>query len=183
MITPVAVVIVLKSSPLNLTRTVSASPSFSYVVSPLIAITTVAVVDYERIIVESRLGKDYIKNAKKNIEKKQELLAKLEDQVRNMRDKFNEQKLVLDEKARDKKAEELSYKMKELQRKSEDFQAEVKIAEGKFQRDILSVLMKEVKSVADQLGLDLVLSKSAPGLMFVSSELDITSKVLDRMNR
>ena len=100
-----------------------------------------------------------------------------------MRDKFNEQKLVLDEKVRDQKAEELSYKMKELQRKSEDFQAEVKIAEGKLQRDILSVLMKEVKSVADQLGLDLVLSKSAPGLMFVSSELDITSKVLDRMNR
>ena len=42
-----------------------------------------------------------------------------------MRDKFNEQKLVLDEKVRDQKAEELSYKMKELQRKSEDFQAEV----------------------------------------------------------
>ena len=143
----------------------------------------VAVVDFQRVLTESRLGKDYIENAKKNIEKKQELLAKLEDQVRNMRDKFNEQKLVLDEKARDQKAEELSYKMKELQRKSEDFQAEVKIAEGKFQRDILSVLMKEVKSVADQLGLDLVLSKSAPGLMFVSSELDITSKVLDRMNR
>ena len=143
----------------------------------------VAVVDFQRVLTESRLGKDYIKNAKKNIEKKQELLAKLEDQVRNMRDKFNEQKLVLDEKVRDQKAEELSYKMKELQRKSEDFQAEVKIAEGKFQRDILSVLMKEVKSVADQLGLDLVLSKSAPGLMFVSSELDITSKVLDRMNR
>ena len=143
----------------------------------------VAVVDFQRVLTESRLGKDYIKNAKKNIEKKQELLAKLEDQVRNMRDKFNEQKLVLDAKVRDQKAEELSYKMKELQRKSEDFQAEVKIAEGKFQRDILSVLMKEVKSVADQLGLDLVLSKSAPGLMFVSSELDITSKVLDRMNR
>ena len=77
----------------------------------------VAVVDFQRVLTESRLGKDYIKNAKKNIEKKQELLAKLEDQVRNMRDKFNEQKLVLDEKARDQKAEELSYKMKELQRK------------------------------------------------------------------
>ena len=56
----------------------------------------VAVVDFQRVLTESRLGKDYIKNAKKNIEKKQELLAKLEDQVRNMRDKFNEQKLVLD---------------------------------------------------------------------------------------
>jgi Skp family chaperone for outer membrane proteins len=100
-----------------------------------------------------------------------------------MRDKFNEQKLVLDEKVRDQKAEELSYKMKELQRKSEDFQAEVKIADGKFQRDILSVLMKEVKSVAEQLGYDIVISKASPGLMYVSESMDITSKVLDRMNR
>ena len=143
----------------------------------------IAVVDFQRVLMESSLGKDYIKGAKKNIEKKQALLAKLEDQVRAMRDKFNEQKLVLDEKVRDQKAEELSYKMKELQRKSEDFQAEVKIADGKFQRDILSVLMKEVKSVAEQLGYDIVISKASPGLMYVSESMDITSKVLDRMNR
>jgi len=143
----------------------------------------IAVVDFQRVLTESKLGKDYIKNAKKNIEKKQAVLAKLEDKVRAMRDKFNEQKLVLDEKVRDQKAEELAYKMKELQRKSEDFQAEVKIADGKFQRDILSVLMKEVKLVAEQLGYDLVLSKASPGLMYVSSSMDITSKVLDRMNR
>ena len=143
----------------------------------------IAVVDFQRVLTESKLGKDYIKKAKKNIEKKQAVLAKLEDKVRAMRDKFNEQKLVLDEKVRDQKAEELAYKMKELQRKSEDFQAEVKIADGKFQRDILSVLMKEVKLVAEQLGYDLVLSKASPGLMYVSSSMDITSKVLDRMNR
>lgn len=143
----------------------------------------IAVVDFQRVLTESKLGKDYIKNAKKNIEKKQEVLAKLEDKVRSMRDKFNEQKLVLDEKVRDQKAEELAYKVKELQRKSEDFQAEVKIADGKFQRDILTVLMKEVKAVAEQLGYDLVLSKASPGLMYVSSSMDITSKVLDRMNR
>ncbi|NSW88362.1 OmpH family outer membrane protein [bacterium] len=143
----------------------------------------IAIVDFQRVLTESKIGKDYIKNAKKNIEKKQAALAKLEDKVRAMRDKFNEQKLVLDEKVRDQKAEELAYKIKELQRKTEDFQAEVKIADGKFQRDILSVLMKEVKSVAEQLGYDLVLSKASPGLMYVSTSMDITSKVLDRMNR
>jgi outer membrane protein len=143
----------------------------------------VAVVDFSRILVESGKGKDYVKSAKKSIEKKQALLSKLEDQVRTMRDNFNEQKLVLDESARDQRAEELTYKVKELQRKSEDFQAEVKIAESKFQRDILSVVMKEVKTVAQQLGFDLVLSKSSPGLMYVDTSLDITSKILDRMNR
>lgn len=143
----------------------------------------IAVVDFQRVLTESRIGKDYIKNAKKNFEKKQELIVKLEDQVRKMRDKFNEQKLVLDEKVRDQKAEELNYKMKELKRKTEDFQAELKVAEGKFQRDIISVMNKEVKSVAVQLGLDLVLAKAAPSLMFINTELDITSKVLDRMNR
>ena len=45
MIYPTAFVIALKLSPLNLTSTVSAVPLFSYVVSPLIAILTVAVFD------------------------------------------------------------------------------------------------------------------------------------------
>ena len=34
-----------------------------------------------------------------------------------MRDKFEEKRLVLDEKARDEMGEELAYKIKELQRK------------------------------------------------------------------
>ena len=44
-------------------------------------------------------------------------------------------------------------------------------------------LMKEVKVVAEQLGYDLVFSKTSPGLMFFNPNLDITDKVLQRMNR
>ena len=43
MIEPVAVVTAVRLSPLNLTSTVSATPLFSYVVSPLMVISTVAV--------------------------------------------------------------------------------------------------------------------------------------------
>ena len=73
--------------------------------------------------------------------------------------------------------------MTELKRKREDFEAEMKIADARFQRDILRVTMKEVQIVAEQLGYDIVLSASAPGLMFMSSKLDITDKVLERMRR
>ena len=44
-------------------------------------------------------------------------------------------------------------------------------------------IMKEVKIVAEQLGYDLVFSKTSPGLMFFNPNLDITDKVLQRMNR
>ena len=69
----------------------------------------------------------------------------MEDQVRSMRDKYDEQKLVLDEKARDEKGEDLAYKITELRRKREDFESEIKIQDSKFQRDIMRNAMSSVK--------------------------------------
>ena len=141
----------------------------------------VATVDFERVMRESKMGRQYLTSAKANIEKKQALLSKLRDQFNSKRDSYNEQKLIMDEKSREE--EELAYKAAELRRKSEDFETEVKIADSRFQRDIMRSLMKEVKIVAEQLGYDLVLSKTSPGLMFFNPNLDITDKVLERMNR
>ena len=143
----------------------------------------VATVDFERIMRESKMGRQYLTSAKSNIEKKQALLSKLRDQFNSKRDAYNEQKLVMDEKSRDTQEEELAYKAAELSRKSEDFETEVKIADSRFQRDIMRSLMKEVKIVAEQLGYDLVISNTSPGLMFFNPNLDITDKVLQRMNR
>ena len=99
-----------------------------------------------------------------------------------MRDKFEEQKLVLDEKARDEKGEDLAYKITELRRKREDFEADVKIEDSKFQRDIMRNAMKAVKVVSEQLGFDIVISSQSPGLMYLNPSLDITDKVLEQMN-
>jgi Skp family chaperone for outer membrane proteins len=143
---------------------------------------SVGFVNFQQVIAESNLGKDYMKNAKKSVEKKQKLLQKLEDQVRKMKESFEKQRLVLDDKVREQKAEELAYKIKELQRKSEDFQAELKIADARFQKEILSKVMKEVKIVAEQLGYSIVLSNSTPGLMFFEERLDITDRILERIN-
>ena len=143
----------------------------------------VATVDFERVMRESKMGRQYLTSAKANIEKKQAQLSKLRHQFNSKRDSYNEQKLIMDEKSRDAQEEELAYKAAELRRKSEDFETEVKIADSRFQRDIMRSLMKEVKIVAEQLGYDLVLSKTSPGLMFFNPNLDITDKVLERMNR
>ena len=103
----------------------------------------VAVVNFQRLVVESNIGKKYLKSAKSNIEKKQKILSKLEDQVRSMRDKYDEQKLVLDEKARDEKGEDLAYKITELRRKREDFESEIKIQE-KYSKRIVSKIFSKI---------------------------------------
>ncbi|MDA9753950.1 MAG: OmpH family outer membrane protein [Thermodesulfobacteriota bacterium] len=142
----------------------------------------VAVVNFQKLVIESNIGKKYLKSARANVENKQKILSKLEDQVRSMRDKYDEQKLVLDEKARDEKGEDLAYKITELRRKREDFEADIKIQDSKFQRDIMRAAMKSVKVVSEQLGYDFVISAQAPGLMYLNPSLDITDKVLEQMN-
>ena len=137
----------------------------------------VAVVNFQKLVVESNIGKKYLKSARSNVENKQKILSKLEDQVRSMRDKYDEQKLVLDEKG-----EDLDYKITELRRKREDFEADIKIQDSKFQRDIMRAAMKSVKVVSEQLGYDFVISAQAPGLMYLNPSLDITDKVLEQMN-
>ena len=42
--------------------------------------------------------------------------------------------------------------------------------------------MKEVKTVSQQLGYDMVFSNQAPGLMYLSPKLDITDQVLEQLN-
>ena len=143
----------------------------------------IATVNFQRILRESNLGKSYIKKARSNIEKKQALLNKLSEQFNSKRNTYNEQKLVWEERKRDEKEEELAYQAQHLKRKREDFELEVKIADSRFQRDVLRLLGTEVKVVAEQLGYDLVFSNEAPGLMFLNTQLDITDKVLDRMNK
>ena len=143
----------------------------------------IATVNFQRILRESNLGKSYIKKARSNIEKKQALLNKLSEQFNSKRNTYNEQKLVCEERKRDEKEEELAYQAQDLKRKREDFELEVKIADSRFQRDVLRLLGTEVKVVAEQLGYDLVFSNEAPGLMFLNTQLDITDKVLDRMNK
>ena len=144
---------------------------------------SIATVNFQRILRESNLGKSYIKKARSNIEKKQALLNKLSEQFNSKRNTYNEQKLVWEERKRDEKEEELAYKAQDLKRKREEFELEVKIADSRFQRDVLRLLGTEVKVVAEQLGYDLVFSNEAPGLMFLNTQLDITDKVLDRMNK
>ena len=143
----------------------------------------IATVNFQRILRESNLGKSYIKKDRSNIEKKQALLNKLSEQFNSKRNTYNEQKLVWEERKRDEKEEELAYQAQDLKRKREDFELEVKIADSRFQRDVLRLLGTEVKVVAEQLGYDLVFSNEAPGLMFLNTQLDITDKVLDRMNK
>ena len=111
------------------------------------------------------------------------MLNKLSEQFNSKRNTYNEQKLVWEERKRDEKEEELAYQAQDLKRKREDFELEVKIADSRFQRDVLRLLGTEVKVVAEQLGYDLVFSNEAPGLMFLNTQLDITDKVLDRMNK
>ena len=43
----------------------------------------VAIVNFQRLVVESDLGKQYLKTAKSSIEKKQKILSKLEEVLRN----------------------------------------------------------------------------------------------------
>ena len=143
----------------------------------------IATVNFQRILRESNLGKSYIKKARSNIEKKQALLNKLSEQFNSKRNTYNEQKLVWEERKRDEKEEELAYQAQDLKRKREDFELEVKIADSRFQRDVLRLLGTEVKVVSEQLWYDLVFSNEAPGLMFLNTQLDITDKVLDRMNK
>ena len=146
----------------------------------------VAVVNFQKLVIESNIGKKYLKSARANVENKQKILSKLEDQVRSMRDKYDEQKLVLDEKARDEKGEDLAYKITELRRKREDFEADIKIQDSKFQRDIMRVAMKSVKVVSEQLGYDFVISAQAPGLMYLNPSLDIRGILLtmyDKRNK
>ena len=148
---------------------------------PALIPPTVAIVDMQRILVESAAGKSIQSQLETERRKIRDQITRMDDELKNAQNQFLRQRSVLS-------PENASEQQQGLQRKQADAQRVVQGLQEAFQRgesDAVNVVGDNMRDIVQQLAAErrigLVVNKQAV-IAMADKNMDITDDVIQRLN-
>ncbi len=138
----------------------------------------IGLVDLQRVLLESKKGKDALAKLKADRDAKQRDLDAQEKKVRQTETDFEKQRSVLSEDARREKEKVMQKARRDLARIVDDLNREF----GERERDLRERLVREITTVVREYGKKngyvLILEVRAAGVMHSSEGADISKEVI-----
>ncbi|MGA7992258.1 MAG: OmpH family outer membrane protein, partial [Thermoanaerobaculia bacterium] len=151
--------------------------------TPATASTRIGVIEVQRIVQESAIGKESLARVQKLQQAKQEDLQKRQKELRDLEQKIQDQGKALSEDAMEKLQKEYQAKAVELKRFQDDAQRELEEAQRKELGDLEKRIMPVINDVAKEQGYQLVFNKFNSGLLFADDKgVDLTDAVITKFN-
>lgn len=144
--------------------------------------TKVGVIDVQRIVAESAVGKESLARVQKVQQAKQEELAKRQKDLRDLEQKITEQGKSLSEEAMEKVQKDYQAKAVELKRFQDDAQRELEDTQRRELGELEKRIMPIIDSAAKEQGFQLIFNKFQSGLLFAGEGTDITEAVITKFN-
>jgi Skp family chaperone for outer membrane proteins len=142
-----------------------------------------AVIDVQRILAESEEGKKEIARIKKVQDERLQKLNLLEAEVQKLKDKLTDLGFSISEEERTKLQRQIEDKMIDGERYRKDADREIK---SQFE-DVFASFEKRIFPIIEAMGIEkgiqLILNKDMPGLVWADKSMDITSDVIERFNK
>ena len=142
----------------------------------------IAVIEVQRIIQESAIGKESLARVQKLQQTKQEDLAKRQKDLRDLEQKIQEQGKSLSEEAMEKLQKDYQAKALDLKRFQDDAQRELEEAQRKELAELEKRIMPVIDVVSKEQGYSLVFNKFQSGLLFAETGADLTDVVITKFN-
>jgi outer membrane protein len=140
------------------------------------------VVDVQRVVTESELGKKAKANVEAQVKKEEASLKKMEIDLKALRGDIEKQRAILSGAALEKKADELRKKERDLKNEFEDRRnALVKKNQAEVGR-VVSEVDKVIKELAEKEGYRFILEKDPRVVVYAGPSLDVTEKVIKLLN-
>lgn len=143
----------------------------------------IGVIDIKKVINESKYGQEVMNQLQ---QKYNELSAKIQEkakEVQALKDEIEKKSSLWSEDVKEKKQSEYQKMLRELKSMQEDAQYEMK----EYEKKMLDPVFKELEKVIDDFvkieKYDLILEKNQPGIYHVSSEIDITQKIIELFDK
>jgi Skp family chaperone for outer membrane proteins len=156
-------------------------PAAAPVVGPALVAPTIAVVDMQRVVLESAAGKTIQTQLDAERRKIRDQLAKLQDELKSGENELKRQRSVLQQDAFNEQVQAFQRKEADAQRIQQDRQE----AFTKGQNDAVNVVLDNMKDVVQQLAnerrIGLVLRKEV-AITMSDKNMDITDDVIQRLN-
>src|SRR5215831_1287680 len=147
------------------------------------AVPKLAVIDVQRLVVESAPGKEAQGRVKKVIDAKQADADKLQKDLQAIQQKLTDQGPSMSDDKRDQLNKDYQEKGIAFKRFQDDAQREVQEAQQKELGELEKRVLPVINQVGKEKGYTLIFNKYAPGMLVYADEaVDITDEVLHRFN-
>jgi outer membrane protein len=138
----------------------------------------VGCIDIQKAVNECNAGKEAKKAIAKEVEKYQRQFVEKQKELQTMKDSLDKQAPMLNPDARATKEKDLQTKLRESQRWQEDIQNEIKQKGMEIERNISIGLQKVIQKMGADEGYTLILEKNENIVLFASTSIDLTDKVI-----
>jgi len=142
----------------------------------------IGVIDVQRVVGESAVGKESLARVQKVQQAKQEELAKRQKELRDLEQKISEQNKSLSEEALEKAQKDYQSKALDLKRFQDDAQRELEETQRRELGELEKRIMPVIDAVAKEQGFTLIFNKFQSGLLFAAEGTDITEPVITKFN-
>ncbi|MCO6430184.1 MAG: OmpH family outer membrane protein [Deltaproteobacteria bacterium] len=140
------------------------------------------VVDMQKVINESIIGKAARNNVEEEMKKKRLLLEKMKLEVDKLKEDLAKQSTLLSKDALEKKQEALLRKQRDFERAYQDQRDEL----ARKNYDAMTKIVKEIDAIvaklADEKQYRMVLEKDSRAVLYVNNRYDISEEVIKRIN-
>ncbi len=143
----------------------------------------IGVIEVQKIVQESAIGKESLARVQKVQQAKTEDLQKRQKELRDMEQKIQDQGKSLSEDAMEKLQKDYQSKALDLKRFQDDAQRELEESQRKELGELEKRIMPVITEVAREQGYALVFNKFNSGLLFADDKsVDLTEAVITRFN-
>ncbi len=140
----------------------------------------IGVVDLQRCLNESRMGKKYKAEFTAEADRRKAELEKEEADLKALREEIEKQGLVLSETARAEKERAYKERLAAFKAKFQESQQALQRKDQELTRRILRDLQKVVQKLGETEGYTLILERQEGGVLFLPKAIDITDEVIRR---
>ena len=142
----------------------------------------IGVIEVQRIVQESAVGKESLARVQKAQASKQEELTRRQKELRDLEQKIQEQGKSLSEEAVDKAQKDYQAKAIDLKRFQDDASRELEELQRKELGELEKRVMPVIDMVAKENGYQLLFNKFQSGLLFADAGIDLTETVIQKFN-
>jgi outer membrane protein len=139
--------------------------------------------DSERILSESDMGKETYKLLSSMKEKHEAEINMRQHKLNSLKESIQVKSATMSPAAKDDLEAQYEREHKEYERYVQDAKDEMRNTEVKLLNPWSKEVESIVKSYAEKNGIDLVLDKAKPAIVYASNKIDITDQIIDLFNK
>jgi len=140
-------------------------------------------IDINRIVEESKQGKEKRGILEKVLLNKKEAGRVMENHIKDMRKEYTEKELDLSEEAKMKMEEEMQNEVLKLQRLAKDSKAYLQKLEMRSRKELLSLISNTVRNFGKDNGYSMVFNYVEPIILYADKDMDVTGKIIELLNK